>query len=104
VGHGLHFAAVLHPALGSVGDDEDLLALLGRPGQQPVRALVEFVEEGLGFRANVKELEGGEVGGAEDGVVPVEDEDCVGWNVLCWFFLRGRSGCSCWAGIMSLER
>jgi hypothetical protein len=88
---GVQFAAVLDPPLGGVGDYEDLLAAAEGVLEEAVRGLVELLEEGLGLGADVEELEGAEVGGAEDGIVPVVDENCVGEPLLCWFFLRGRS-------------
>lgn len=71
----LHFATVLDPPLGRVCYDENLFSLLTGSFQEPVGTLIEFFEDGLGVGANVEELEGTEIGGAEDGVVPVEDED-----------------------------
>ena len=38
-------------------------------------AIVQFVQEGFCFESDVEELERGEVGGAEDGIVPVENEN-----------------------------
>ena len=88
---GVQFAAVLHPPLRGVGDYEDLLAAAEGVFQQAVRRVVQFLQQGLRLGANVQELEGAQVGGAEDSIVPIVDENCVGDPLLCWFFLRGRS-------------
>ena len=54
-----------------------------------MRAVVQFIKVGLGLEPNVQELEGGEVSGAKNGVIPIEDEDCITNGVLCWFFFLG---------------
>lgn len=79
----LHSAAILDPPLGRIGYDVDLLAPFPRPQQQFLRALVQLLKESLGFWPDVEELVGAEVAGAEDGVVPIEDEDCMSAGVLC---------------------
>ena len=73
--YSVHLGTVLNPALGCVGDDVDPLPLLDRPLQQPQRTVIETSKSGLVLCPDVDELQGREVGGAEDGVVPVEDED-----------------------------
>lgn len=57
INQALQLAAILHPSLGSIGDDEYLFAALKRALQQPLRALVKLLKQRLRLRTDIEKLE-----------------------------------------------